>query len=952
MSSLASGTLVEVTGVPTDGSVPSSEGTSKKVDLNGRKAQLIRFDRGSNKWTAVTFDGLTISLDPKYVRPLRGDELTDYDFVFGPKSDLSTVAAELCHVLSEQGYAMTRLFVAEEDAAAMLDVASSLDRDDHFGRLATEFERGYLGVDGYGKALLIDPGSDSAPDYVRKSHLATISSNFAALCEMLEAYTEDLLGFRLFSRSSMLLRMPIAEGEDDKYVAADIEDGDAEGYLQTMVRRKLTLMQFVGPAAGTLTLIPRFEGGRQITLKAEPSTMLILADSRYEYSLDVKGKALTLSTFLMTEPPNFTFTSVPEGDVGVLGVLGSGPSPPPSPQIVIDGMYCRYGTGADNRDRFWTGVGKAGTDGLTEIPLVRWDHTLYYHPKGEFGAAYTKHGCFGIEGIELFDNKFFEISPAESKGMDPCQRHVMEVSYMALLESGWDKRSLQKESQNIGHFAGIDKDDWLCLTSAGLIDMTGTAGAGNSANAIISNRFSYSMNLKGASMTIDTACSSSLVCTHVNKLHLRFKDGEPMVAGIVNGLNVMLYQGPFVGCCQAGMLSHEGRSFTFNATADGYARGELSGAIAFKIKDYETNSANVLCCLAGSQANQDGRSASLSAPNGPAQEKCINSVLKECALTPTEVDCFECHGTGTSLGDPIEVGAFKKVMSYTPREAPMVITSSKSNIAHGEGGAGLAGFFKCCMQVMHCEGASNVHLRAKNPHLDMEGFPCQMLGEGVSMREDAAYTGVSSFGFGGTNAHGEAWGRNIMTSRGGRLQDPQLAFRKKLAMAPPPEITMIGDDVFEWETTGPDPRAEPGTRWRVELDEDGTIMWEKDDDDLKDFGDEFFLQGTSNDWKPEPLERHDYIQGLWVGTLTIGSDGEEEFQIIADQNEEMVYHPAAKRCTQKAARILGPEQVGNGSTWLISGKEGDIFVIEFFQQDAHVSLVWFKEDKEDENQED
>merc|ERR1719343_1107381 len=211
----------------------------------------------------------------------------------------------------------------------------------------------------------------------------------------------------------------------------------------------------------------------------------------------------------------------------------------------------------------------------------------YYDPDQTRGGAYTKHGCFGIEGVELFDNKFFEISPAEARGMDPCQRQVMEVSYMALLEGGWDKRSLQRESQHIGHFVGIDKDDWLCMSSSGVIDLSGASGAASAANAITSNRFSYSLNLKGASMTIDTACSSSLVCTHVSKLHLRFKDFEPMPGSVVNGLNLMLYSGPFVGCCAAGMLSHEGRCFTFNSTADGYARGELCGALCIKMQQFE-----------------------------------------------------------------------------------------------------------------------------------------------------------------------------------------------------------------------------------------------------------------------------------------------------------------------------------------------------------------------------
>merc|ERR1719221_948099 len=482
----------------------------------------------------------------------------------------------------------------------------------------------------------------------------------------------------------------------------------------------------------------------------------------------------------------------------------------------------------------------------------------------------------------------------------------------------------------------------MCMASAGLLNCcSGAHGAAAAANAITSNRFSYSLNLKGASMTIDTACSSSLVCTHVSKLHLRFKDFEPMPASIVNGLNLMLYPGPFVGCCAAGMLSHEGRSFTFNQTADGYARGELCGALCYKLGHYD-HEKGCLACLAGSQANQDGRSASMTAPNGPAQEKCINAVLKEVGLTPTEVDCFECHGTGTSLGDPIEVGSFKKVMSVTPRKEPLVITSSKSNVAHGEGGAGLAGFFKCCLQVSHCEAASNVHLRVKNPHLDVEGFPCQMLTETVTMRDDSAYSGVSSFGFGGTNAHGEAWGKNIMTLRGALGQDTQAAFEKKLAQAPPAEITMNGDDVSNWDTTGLDPRADAGSKWKILLDEDGIATWEKADEDV-DYGDEFFIRGSHNNWSPDVLEKHDTITGLWTGSIEIGGSGEETFQVIADSEPEKCYYPRRPRETLKAAPIEGPSSAQTELAWLVKGAPGDVVKVEFFLQDKHRSILWMKQ---------
>merc|ERR1712151_1259963 len=293
-------------------------------------------------------------------------------------------------------------------------------------------------------------------------------------------------------------------------------------------------------------------------------------------------------------------------------------------------------------------------------------------------------------------------------------------------------------------------------------------------------------------------------------------------------------------------------------------------------------------------------------------------------------------------GDPIEVGAFRKVMSITPRKEPMVITSSKSNIAHGEGGAGLAGFFKCCLQVAHCEAASNVHLKSRNPHLDLEGFPCQVLSETVVMREDSAYSGVSSFGFGGTNAHAEAWGKNICTTRGAIGMDPQVAFEKKLSLAPPAEITMNGEDVSEWDTTGIDPRAEPGSKWKVYIDDDGIASWERADDEFDDPGDEFFVQGSHNDWTPDPLEKHDSIPGLWVGTVEIGSSGETEIQIVADGDKEKIYHPQTSKCTLKAAPIVGPGKAGKDLSWLVRGNPGATFKIEFFQQDKQTSLIWMK----------
>lgn len=932
--------LVEIFGLSEKAKpVRGAEG-AEPVDLNGVRAQLVQFDRGVRKWIAATFKGQMITIDEKHIRTLASDELSSHDFVMGPKSNYEVSGQAIAECLATKGYAVVKLFVAEEDTGEILAAAKRLDDDDQFSRLAIEFERGYLGIDGSAKTLHFSVSHPSTPEFIKESPLKTMDDNFGHLCNMLGRHSEATLGFQIYSRTDLLLRMPMAIGEEDKYPSADIDDGDAEAYMHLMYRRKVTVLQFVGPAGGKVKLIPTDEGEPTVDLKAEPQSLLIVLAGRYEYSYDPEGESLALQTFFLSEPNVFTLEDV-VGDVSSLLIAKSGVQAPPGEQVTIEGMYCRYGMMSDGRGQFWSGC-RAAADGLTDVPMDRWDHSMYWDPDSQGGGSYTRHGCFGIEGIDLFDCKFFEISPAEAKGMDPAQRQVLEVSYMALLEGGFDKRSLMRDAQNVGHFVGIDKDDWMCMSAAGMLNISGAHGAAAAANAITSNRFSYSMNLKGASMTIDTACSSSLVCTHVSKLHLKYKEFDPMVASVVNGLNLMLYVGPFVGCCAAGMLSHEGRCFTFNSTADGYARGELSGALCFKLKQFDPSTGS-LGCLAGSQSNQDGRSASLTAPNGPAQEKCIKAVLRECSLTPTEVDCLECHGTGTSLGDPIEVGSIRKVMSATKRSEPLVITSSKSNIAHGEGGAGLAGFFKCVMQVSHCEAMSNVHLRTKNPHLDLEGFPCQVLSEAVTYRDDSAYAGVSSFGFGGTNAHAEAWSRNIMTSRSITQQDPKKLFEKKLRQAPAAEITMNGDDVRDWETTGVDPASKYGDKYMIELDEDGVATWEKVDDELVDYGDDFFIRGTFTGFEPQPMEMDHDISGLWVTEVTIGNTGEEQFQILADEDEEKIYHPMMPRCTSKTAPISGPSKASKEKCWMIKGVPGSVFRIEFFQQKKRCSVIWMQQ---------
>lgn len=754
-------------------------------------------------------------------------------------------------------------------------------------------------------------------------------------------FTEKELGFDVYSRTSTMLALPFG-GDEEAFSAPDLENDDAANYLAMMWRAKLMVLANAGPSNISLTLIPKVPTD-QATIQPEvtiqPGMIAVFLMERYKFKYTSDSKALSMSAFFLDAPKEYQIDNI-GGDLTFLTGSVTGPPVPKTDHVPVVSMSTRYAFGVDEPWKLWVGYAKAGMDTITRHPFARWDCDLYYEPDADqtSGKSYTCHGGFS-EGIELFDCRFFDISPAEAKGMDPTQRQVLEVSYIALQGAGWTKRSLQAKPANIGVFVGLDKNEWSSIPK----DITGGFGASSSANAITSNRFNYCMNLKGPSMTIDTACSSSLVCTHTGKLYLQHRSPDPVEAVIVCGVNLSISPLTYIGCCGAGMHSHIGRCFTYNFSADGYTRGEATAAAGFKLRKFDRESGD-FAILAGSNANQDGRSASLTAPNGPAQERCAQAVLKEIGLKPPEIDTTECHGTGTSLGDPIEIGAYRKVMAMMPRHEPVVVTSSKSNIGHCEGSAGISGFLKCVLLSLYGEGTPNVHLNILNPHLDMDGFPGVITSEGLPFRAEASYNGVLSFGFGGTNACATCWGVNQMTSRGvGTNKDLYSVFVKKMQQAPSQKVTVVGEDWEDWEMGGPDRNSKPGDCWDVELDEDGVVSYWRKDREVPDLGSSYYLTGTFNDWSFESLEADGTVAGLHIGRIQIGSNGEEEFQVVADEDPTLTFAPSQSRCSVRSTPVRGPAEVKKDHCWLLRGNPGDRFEIEFYRSETGAaSMTWRK----------
>ncbi len=417
--------------------------------------------------------------------------------------------------------------------------------------------------------------------------------------------------------------------------------------------------------------------------------------------------------------------------------------------IAIVGMSCRFPGDAHDPEQFWRLL-ENGFDGVREVPKDRWDVNSYYDPDPKTpNKMYTKWGGFLNFPIENFDAHFFNISPREAVAMDPQQRLVLEVAWEALENGGIHPQKLKGTSTGV--FIGICSNDYLQLLSKESIDAY--LGTGN-AFSVVSGRLSYQLGLKGPALSIDTACSSSLVALHTACVSLRL--GECTTA-IVGGVNVILNPALTITFCKAGMLSPEGHCKTFDASADGFVRGEGCGVVILKrLTDAKRDNNRILAIIDGSGINQDGEGAGLTVPNQNAQEALLHKVLSQTNLKPNMIDYFEVHGTGTPLGDPIEVKSIESVYqsSHLPQNS-LWLGTVKTNIGHLEGAAGIAGLIKVILSLEHEVIPPNLHFQKLNPYISLDDISAAIPLKLVPWKRSGKVrrAGINSFGFSGTNAH-------------------------------------------------------------------------------------------------------------------------------------------------------------------------------------------------------
>ncbi|WP_437760870.1 SDR family NAD(P)-dependent oxidoreductase [Sorangium sp. So ce1389] len=439
---------------------------------------------------------------------------------------------------------------------------------------------------------------------------------------------------------------------------------------------------------------------------------------------------------------------------------------PPEP-IAIVGMGCRFPGGADDPDAFWRLL-EGGRDAVTEVPEDRWDIDAYYDPNPDApGKLSSRWGSF-IRGVDQFDAQFFGIGAPEALRMDAHQRVLLEVVWEALEHAGMSPDSLA--GSRTGVFIGIYHSDFiqLQLVNPGKIDIYSGTGTSNN---VAAGRISYLFDFQGPSLVVDTACSSSLVALHLACQSLRNNECNMAIAG---GVTLLLSPLSPMISSRMHLLARDGRCKTFDARADGIALGDGCGVVVLKrLKDAIAAGDNVLASIRGSAVNQDGRTNGLTAPNVLSQQALLRQALSNARLKPSQISYIEAHGTGTSLGDPIEIEALSAVIGEPRRGGTSCgLGALKTNMGHLGAAAGVAGLIKTVLCLQHKKLVPNLHFQRLNPNITLENTPF-FIPTAVAAwdaGEEPRRAGVSAFGWSGTNAHVVVEEAPAPAARGARPQ--------------------------------------------------------------------------------------------------------------------------------------------------------------------------------------
>jgi len=732
---------------------------------NGWQGQVIEYRNDTATYVVETFTGLRVRVEARNVKELipSPPEQGGFHVAWPPEGNVEALAdfsASAACTLMREGYCVIQLSLSEDVASgASVEVQCGRYR---WKRLRREFEAAYLGRHQKSKTAWLEEMVEEKNEI--ETPVDTLDLYLARFTQLMIPMAPYALDFVPHSRTSAMLRTPASAadaGQAEMVNEEDIAKGLVDSHIDYLKRRKLCMLLVADGSGGELTLFPK--DGDPIVLTVEPGRLVVFRHDRISYAYRPQSdEDLVLQAWVLTPKQELTLGKV-EGDIKLrdeLFGLVSGPNTPDGRQICVYGIGLQLPGGShDHHENYWACVA-AGTDAYIKAPLSRFDIDLYTKTDDDWrpGYTYTVHAGF-VEDIYSFDNEFFGVSEDEASILAPSNRQLLERGYEALYKSGYQKKKAR--GQRIGVYVGHSGDDWTSpIFTCGGEDKHRYGYASRKWSAI-AGRLCHTLGLTGPQSLVDTACSSALVAYGVGHTAMRQQpqgrapcgSDSCLLEALMMGANLIPGPGNFINLSGPHMLSIHGRCFTFDTSADGFERGE--GDSAFYVRSEEVVTREAFATVIGACLNQDGRSASMTAPNGPAQQECIRGSMREAGLTANQITCSELHGTGTALGDPIEVGALRGVMDQ--RKVPIMQTSAKSHIGHLEANAGQAGIIKCMLMCNACAGTPNCHLISLNPHLDTNGYPTIFNTELTEYGNQSGYSGVSSFGFGGANARADVF---------------------------------------------------------------------------------------------------------------------------------------------------------------------------------------------------
>mmetsp|Transcript_105942 Transcript_105942/g.330399 ORF Transcript_105942/g.330399 Transcript_105942/m.330399 type:complete len:1163 (-) Transcript_105942:221-3709(-) len=857
----------------------------------------------------------------------KGETVDVIDLVKG-KDDAEpyVYAEEIMKQLLKKGFCAIDSGMTEMQLQEMLAEVQQMNNVGKFDRPADEVVEGLLGPVGSVRLVTVD----TETEFNESSPIERLDRQILDMAAIMEPFTQPYFGFELSTRSPSYL---LEGGQGTDLPPTQLTAKDCIKWLNIFQWHRFMCIFFIGPTPGVLELQPFDDTSGGHTLNIRPGMWVVLRADMLTHRFNTGGVSYTLSSFFMQmnsdaelrrKQANFeaapiaqsldrwlsnamrTMKETIETEEEMEAIASrdvqrlSNHMYHRGQQIAIRGCAVRYG-GRASQVFYMQSVLFSGCDAAEPIPFMRWDNEQYYRSEPQDGYyvrdTYTcMHSVF-IEGIEMFDYKFFGLSINETRGMDPNQRHMLEVCYETCFSGGFRKPTLMRSHMGVYSGGPAGELEWSQIPKT---SESGALASTSGSPAILSNRLSYTFGMNGPNYLMDMEAASSLLAFQ-QAVDCCLPQRPQAESAIALGVDTILSPGALGRLCWAGLMSTRGRCFSFDHTADGYIRGEGCGGVFMNPLLHEVDNEFVMddklplqAIASGAYCNNSGKTASLTAPNGHTDQELIAGTLRRAEISALDVDFVEPHSPGSLLSDAVEVTALVKSyrINGMSAEEMLGIGSVKGLLGNTKPASGIVAVVK--QMICSCFGnmAATAHLMRVNPHMLLDDMPMLVTSEHVANRMNSTFTGISAKGIGGANVHAIIWG--------------QVDFKRVHR----PTIVPTCKPISFW----------PGGGGELE-------------DDAKP-NKNYTIVGSWSGWSdPQPMEPEG--KGVFGYTITLGEHALERFQILLDGDANKLLHPKVPDAPCDAP-VYGPDrsQDAEMNYWLINGQPQYVGLVDREKQQA------------------